>query len=160
MNAYSVTGEIKKYFRLDNNTLFALRFYGFTSGGENPSIFWIGGNNTLRSAPWRRVTGDQGFMLNAELRLPLISAARTVVGTIGPVRGTLFFDVGGAWFKDDQEYRFFQEGKFRLQDGYSSYGVGIQVFLFGAPLHFEWVWSWDFSEKTYHGFNFWLGLDF
>ncbi|MCK4944577.1 MAG: hypothetical protein KAS65_13420, partial [Candidatus Aminicenantes bacterium] len=74
--------------------------------------------------------------------------------------GVLFFDVGGAWFNDDPEYRFLEEGKFKLLYGISSYGFGIQAFLFGIPMHFEWVYRWDFTQKEYYGFNFWIGLDF
>ena len=160
MDSYTIMGDIRKYFRVDNRTLFAFRFWGYTSGGDNPMMYYVGGNNTIRSAPWRAVTGNEGFFFNAEFRFPLISAARTVIGIVGPIRGTLFFDIGGAWFTDNPEYRFFEEGKFKLQDGYSSYGAGIQFFLFGAPLHFEWVYAWDFQNKKYYGFNFWLGLDF
>jgi hypothetical protein len=45
-------------------------------------------------------------------------------------------------------------------NGLSSYGFGFQVFLFGMPVHFEWVYKWDFTKKEYRGFNFWIGFDF
>ena len=144
------------YFRINNTTLFAFRLKGFTSGSENPLLFWIGGNNTIRASAWRSVIGNHGFFFNAEFRFPLISSAKTVIGNIGPIRGVLFFDVGGAWYEGDDEYRFLEEGKFKLQNGISSYGVGFQVFLLGVPIHFEWVYKWDFSENEYYGFNFWI----
>jgi len=160
MNAYSITGDFRKYFRIDNNTLFAFRLKGYTSGGDNPLIFYTGGNNTIRASAWRRLVGNRGFHFTAEFRFPLISTARTVLGNVGPLRGVLFFDVGGMWFTEDPTYRFLEEGKFRLQDGISSYGIGLQAFLFGVPLHLEWIHKWDFSDNEYFGFNFWIGFDF
>ena len=40
------------------------------------------------------------FHLNAELRLPLIHAMATPIGILGGVRGTLFANVGGAYFDE------------------------------------------------------------
>jgi Tol biopolymer transport system component len=160
MDAYSLSADFRKYFRIDNNTLLAIRLEGFTSGGDNPNLFWTGGNNTIRASYWRSVVGNTGFYLNAEFRFPLINFARTLIGNIGPIRGVFFFDLGGAWFNGDSEYQFFEEGKFKLMNGISSYGAGLQVFLFGVPLHFEWVYKWDFTEKEFYGFNFWIGFDF
>ena len=160
MDAYSADADIRKYVNLNIHTLLAFRFKGFTSGGDNSLLYWTGGNNTIRSVPWRSIVGNNGFFFNAEFRFPLITSARTLIGNVGPVRGVLFFDVGGAWFNDDPEYRFLEEGKFKLLYGISSYGFGIQAFLFGIPMHFEWVYRWDFTQKEYYGFNFWIGLDF
>ena len=160
MDAYAINADLRKYFRISTNTLLALRLNGFSSGGENSILYWIGGNNTIRASVWRRIVGNTGFYFNAEFRFPLINYARTVIGNLGPIRGVLFFDVGGAWFNDDPEYRFFEEGKFKLQNGTSSFGAGLQVFLLGIPIHFEWIYKWDFTEKEYFGFHFWIGLDF
>ena len=70
-----------------------------------------------------------------------------------------FFDFGGLWF-NDQEYRIFESGSCKLQDALSSYGYGIEFFLFGYPFHFEWVYRTDFKDKKYNGVNFWIGFDF
>ena len=48
----------------------------------------------------------------------------------------------------------------QLKDAISSYGYGIQFFLFGYPLHFEWVYWTDFKNSKYNGVNFWIGFDF
>ncbi len=93
------------------------------------------------------------------MRFPLVHAALTPIGVLGPVRGVFFFDLGGLWF-NDQPYRVFEKGKFKLQDALSSYGYGIEFFLFGYPMHFEWVWRTDFKDKKYNGINFWIGYDF
>jgi len=70
-----------------------------------------------------------------------------------------FFDLGGLWFHD-QEFRVFERGSLRLQDALSSFGYGIEFFLFGYPLHVEWVWRTDLRDKEYSGVNFWIGFDF
>jgi outer membrane protein assembly factor BamA len=160
LDAYSFTADLRKYFRISSSTLLAFQFRGYASWGKNPLIYWSGGNNTIRSANWRSLAGDRGFHFNAEFRFPLVNKMSTVLGNFGPIRGTLFFDLGGFWFSDDPDYRFFEEGKIKLQDGISSYGFGIQFFLFGVPLHFEWVYNWDFAKKEDFKFNFWIGLDF
>jgi len=159
LDAYTLEADVRKYVRLDNNSLLAFRLSGFYSGGANALLFWTGGNNTLRAVDFRSLAGNQGFFFNAELRFPLVHAALTPIGVLGPLRGVFFFDLGGLWF-NDQPYRIFEKGKFKLQDGLSSYGYGIEFFLFGYPMHFEWVWRTDFKDKRYNGINFWIGYDF
>ena len=123
-------------------------------------LFWMGGDNTIRASRYAGLTGNHGFHFNAEFRFSIIHLAATPLGLIGPVRGAFFFDMGGSWYRG-QEFRMFQEGGgLGLQDGLSSYGFGIQAFLFGVPMHFEWVRKWDFKKSSYYGFNFWIGLDF
>jgi len=145
--------------RLDNYSLLAFRLSGFYSGGPNALLYWTGGNNTLRAVDFRALAGNKGFFFNAEARFPLVHAALTPIGVLGPVRGVFFFDLGGLWF-NDQPYRIFEKGKFKLQDALSSYGYGIEFFLFGYPMHFEWVYRTDFKDKKYNGINFWIGYDF
>lgn len=159
-DAYTFEGDIRKYLRIDNRTLLALRLRGFTSGGTNPELFWMGGDNTIRAAPFLRLIGNRGFHFNAEFRFSLIDLAATPIGLIGPVRGVIFFDLGGIWFGEDG-FNMFQKGEgFKLKDAISSYGFGIQTFLFGLPFHFEWVYKTDFTDSRYYGFNFWIGFDF
>lgn len=159
MNAYTLEGEIRKYIPLSTTALLAFRLYGYKSGGANPKITWTGGNNTIRTTDLYRLVGTNGFMFNAEFRFPLVHLAYTPIGPIGPVRGVFFFDVGGVWF-NGQDFRIFEESKFRLKDAISSFGYGLGFFLFGYPMHVEWVWRTDLKIKSYHGVNFWIGFDF
>ena len=158
MDAYSVEADFRKYLRIGTNTLFAFRLSGFTSGGKNPLLYWTGGDNTFRSAGYRQLVGNHYFLFNAEFRFPIVHLAATPIGLIGPIRGTLFFDVGGIWFKG-QEFKMFESG-LRLRDGLASYGFGVEFFMFGYPMHFDWVWRTDLSNKRYSGLNFWIGFDF
>ncbi|MCP4217146.1 MAG: BamA/TamA family outer membrane protein [bacterium] len=159
MDGYSAEADIRKYIHIDDYTLLAFRFSGYTAGGTTPMIYWTGGNNTFRSEEFRRLTGTNMFLFNAEFRFPLVHAALTPIGIVGPVRATLFFDVGGIWYKG-QKFVFFKDDKFQLQDAISSMGYGVEFFLFGYPMHLDWVWKIDWQKKVYNGVHFWIGYDF
>jgi hypothetical protein len=159
IDSYTLEGDFRKYLRLDRNTLLAFRLYGFKSGGKNPLLLWTGGNNTIRSVDFRRFTGSNIFLFNAEFRFPLLYQMLSPLGNLGPLRGVFFFDLGGVWF-NDQKFKFLQEGKFALQDPVASYGFGLELFFLGYPMHVEWVWRTDFKQRAYHGVNFWIGFDF
>ena len=159
LDAYSLEGDVRKYLRVDNHTLLAFRLSGFYSGGANALLHWSGGNNTLRAVDFRSLVGNKGFFFNAEFRFPLVHAALTPIGVVGPLRGVFFFDFGGLWF-NGEPFRVFEKDSLRLQNALSSFGYGIQFFFFGYPFHLEWVTRTDFKDKRYSGVNFWIGFDF
>jgi hypothetical protein len=35
---------------------------------------------------------------------------------------------------------------FRLQDGRASYGIGLETFMLGFPIHFDWSWRTLFNK--------------
>ena len=63
----------------------------------------------------------------------------------------------------------------RLIDGRASYGIGLESFLLGFPMHFDWSWK-TLLNKDYENaifaaqggsaafrkskFSFWIGYDF
>jgi hypothetical protein len=64
---------------------------------------------------------------------------------------------------------------FRLKDGRASYGVGLETFALGFPVHFDWSWRTLFNEDWENvvfaalggsrefrdpRFTFWIGYDF
>jgi outer membrane protein assembly factor BamA len=64
---------------------------------------------------------------------------------------------------------------FRLRDGRASYGVGLETFAFGFPIHFDWAWRtlfnrpWEDLLFAADGgssafrkprFSIWIGYDF
>jgi outer membrane protein assembly factor BamA len=196
--------DARKYLRIGTSGLFAVRFKGFKSWGANPDFTYFGGNSEMRGYEYLSFIGQQGFFANAELRFPLIEAMLTPVGVLGGIRGTIFGNIGGAGFPQ-QNYKFSSKSTiterpilgfelapdgttilpvygdplsvsgFRLQDGRASYGVGIQSFLLGFPLHIDYVWRTTFnkqwedlifsnsggSEEFRKGkFHFWIGYDF
>jgi outer membrane protein assembly factor BamA len=122
------------------------------------------------------MVGNEGFFANAELRIPLIDVMKTPLGILGPVRGALFAGVGSARWKG-QPYDFatrdtgisylrdpiFGEpvSGLRLVDGRASYGMGLQFFFLGYPMHFDWIKITDLKTTTPGWrFDFWIGYDF
>jgi hypothetical protein len=128
----------------------------------------------------------------------------TPIGILGGIRGAFFFNVGAAWYDDVPfefwtnkaevfrpitDYRFnaltggvepvFGPAQnitgFRLRDGRASYGVSLETFALGFPVHFDWSWrttfnkAWEDAVFSYQGgsgwyrrarFDLWIGYDF
>jgi hypothetical protein len=169
--------DLRKYIKISSNTLFALRFKGFFSRGKNPFVFYWGGNNQVRSAGYYTIIGNEGWYANLEFRLPLINAASTIIGRIGPVRGTLFFDITRSKIKGypavfAMEFTGLDEDglpEFRGIDAIGSYGYGFQFFFLGLPIHIEFVKRlefpdiskpWNMDKKGDFRTRFWIGFDF
>ena len=168
----TVRADLRKYLYLGGDALVALRLEGWASRGRNPYISYYGGNNQVRSAYFYNIACTEGWFANAELRLPLINIASTIIGTIGPIRAVLFFDFTRARFNGYPAKFYLSPERLRppvILDAIGSYGWGVQLFLLGLPMHIEWVkklgWpdlSNPFSFQAYGPFEtkFWIGLDF
>jgi len=164
--------DLRQYLYLGSDALLALRWEGWASRGQDPYISYYGGNNQVRSAYFYNIVSTEGWFANAEFRLPLINAASTLIGTIGPVRAVFFFDVTRSKFNGNPAKFFLPSDSGQaivVLDAIGSYGGGIQLFLLGLPIHVEWVkqlgwgdFSNPFSVQSYGQFEtkFWIGLDF
>ncbi len=196
--------DVRKYFRIGATGLFAVRAKGYKSWGDAPNFFFFGGNSELRGYDYLQFVGNEGFFANAELRFPLVQAFLTPIGVLGGIRGAFFFGIGGARFtsipftfstsRDEvyspvigyvanpvtQSYEpVFGPAQtisgFRLQDGRASYGIGLQTFALGFPIHFDWSWrtlfnrQWEDALFAINGgssafrksrFTVWVGFDF
>ena len=62
---------------------------------------------------------------------------RSEPGTINPATGQLVPDVN---------YTAQAVSGFRLQDGRASYGIGLETFMLGFPIHFDWSWRTLFNH--------------
>ncbi len=172
----TLDGDARKYLRIGQGTVFAARVRGFRSTGENPDFFYFGGNMELRGYPYLAFTGNEGFFANVELRFPIIDIAKTPLGLIGPLRGTVYFGIGGTRFRgEDYQFGTSEPGLsfvndpifgepvtgYHLVDGRASYGVGLQLFFLGYPLHFDWTKLTDLqvASRSWR-FDFWVGYDF
>jgi hypothetical protein len=104
-----------------------------------------------------------------------LDALGNIAGTINPATGQLVPDV---------VYAARPVSGFRLQDGRASYGLGLETFALGFPIHFDWSWrtlmnhAWedvvfacttiDANAKCVSGANefrkprfaVWIGYDF
>lgn len=172
----TLDGDLRYYQRVGSTSMvLATRLRGFHSSGDRPDIFYFGGNMELRGFPYYSFAGSQGFFANAEVRFPVIDVMKTPLGLLGPVRGTVYVGVGGAKFKGEP-YRFSSSDPgvsyvrdavfgdpvsgFHLVDGRASYGLGLQFFLFGYPLHFDWSKLTDLKVNAPSRLDFWIGFDF
>jgi hypothetical protein len=166
--------DTRYYLRLAANGVLAVRFYGQRSTGRNPDFFNFGGNSEMRGYEYLEFIGQKGFFANAELRFPLIEAMLTPIGVLGGLRGTFYANVGGAGF-NNSPFNFLTRRSetidalsgldldtsgnvvnvrtepvslsgLRLVDGRASYGIGLQSFLLGFPMHFDFSWRTLFNR--------------
>ena len=202
LSRQTVDVDARKYLRLGGSGLLALRAKGFHSWGQSPNFMYFGGNSEMRGYDYLSFVGQDAFFLNSELRFPLIEAMATPVGILGGIRGTLFANLGGASWAD-QPFKVFTKDTtlepvitgaevvggqvvpvfgvprlvsgFRLVDARASYGISLQTFALGFPVHFDWSWrtlfnrDWEdvvFSQAggsaTFRKpkFTMWIGYDF
>ncbi|MFB3853027.1 MAG: hypothetical protein ACE148_04305 [Vicinamibacterales bacterium] len=204
LSRQTVDVDLRQYIRLAGTGVLALRARGFKSWGAAPDFLFFGGNSEMRGYDYLEFLGQNAVFLNAELRFPIIEAMLTPIGVLGGVRGVFFADMGGGWW-NDSGYRFFETkterftpiigyqpnfetltfdpvygdpvdvSGFRLRDGRASYGIGLETFVLGFPLHFDWSWRTLFNRQwedlVYAGsggsasfrkprFQVWIGYDF
>jgi hypothetical protein len=176
--------DMRYYLRLGGSGLLAMRARGFKSWGDYPDFLYFGGNSEMRGYEYLEFVGQNAFFLNAELRFPFIEAMLTPIGILGGVRGVFFANLGGAWWEDypfkvyardpelvqpvvDYDPRTLQPvlgprrviDGFRLVDSRASYGVGLETFALGFPIHFDWSWKTLFN-KDYEDYLFAIPCDF
>ena len=161
---------------MGSDFLFAFRFEGFISRGKNPYVFYIGGNNQVRSVNYFSVIANEGWFANVEFRFPLVNSAATLIGQIGPVRGVFFFDMSRSKIKGFPAKFYSYKGMnaqgepiIQELDAIGSYGYGLEFFLLGLPLHLEFAKRLEFPDMR-RPFNiqavgsfetkFWIGFDF
>ena len=102
-DSYLVSADWRKYFRLSRRSAWALRAFGYYSGGDRPRRVNIGGTVALRGYPqFGYIVGAQAFMFNQEVRFPILS--HLTLGTpfgdldLPEIQAGLFTDVGKATF--------------------------------------------------------------
>jgi len=196
--------DARYYLRLGGTGLLALRAKGFKSMGNSPDFTYFGGNSEMRGYEYLEFIGSEAGFLNAELRFPFIEAMLTPIGILGGIRGVFFANMGGARF-DGQPFKWFSSKAevytpvvtynqnlftgqltpvfgpptrvdgLRLVDARASYGIGLETFALGFPVHFDWAWrtlfnrDWEDLRFAAVGgssafrkarFAMWIGYDF
>ncbi len=145
--------DFRKYFRLGAHSAYASRLLYLRSFGEDPDRYYLGGSWSLRGYPLRFLYGKNLFLMNNELRFPLLNELSLgfPIGSMqfSYIRGALFFDLGNAW-----------ENQFNQM--YGSFGFGFRV-----PLGYLTVLRFDFARRTdfrtvskKFNFDFFFGWDF
>jgi hypothetical protein len=176
LSRQTLDGDARYYQRIATNGVLALRARGYKSWGEYPGYVYFGGNSEMRGYDYLSFLGNKGFFADAELRFPIFEAALTPIGVVGGLRGVFFFNFGAAgyegietnvWTTDTTletpiiDYAFDPTSPsqfvpvygvprpvsgFRLIDSRASYGVGLQTFALGFPIHFDWSWRTLFNR--------------
>jgi hypothetical protein len=203
LSRQTVDLDARFYQRLGDTGVLALRARGFRSSGDTPDFTFFGGNSEMRGYEYLEFIGQNGVFANAELRFPLIHAMATPIGILGGVRGVFFLNLGGAWF-DNSGFTFAESSErvvrpvvgvslvqqgtfenilgspvqvtgFRLVDGRASYGLGLETFALGFPIHIDAAWrtlfnkQWEDVVFAQSGgsrafrkprFDVWIGYDF
>ena len=203
LSRQSLDLDMRSYRRLAGNGLLALRLRGFKSWGSYPDFTYFGGNHEMRGYDYLEFVGQNAVFANAELRFPFIEAMLTPIGVVGGARAVLFANIGGGWF-NNTGYKFWTRrtetltpivgydfpadggfptivygdpvtvSGFRLRDGRASFGFGLETFILGFPLHFDWSYRTLFNkgwEDLLFGtegasqfrrarFQVWMGYDF
>jgi outer membrane protein assembly factor BamA len=155
--------DFRTYLPITQRMQFAIRAFAGYAGGTYPSLYALGGLDTLRGFEYRTIVGDRAFYTNFELRFPLIDYIQMPLLRFRGVRGRIFLDVGGAW--NDylgQDFDFWDSDESRLEDAVSSYGWGVTVNFLGLDLNWDFAQTWDFKDSTGEGFetDFWIGTRF
>lgn len=100
-NYYTVIADYRTYSRLTLRSAYAFRVMVQWNDGKNPQNFLLGGSWDLRGYPRWNLPGTRFFVVNNELRYPLVDAIhfKLPFGGIGfqSIRGALFLDIGNAW---------------------------------------------------------------
>ena len=176
LSRQTVEADARYYMRLGTNGVLALRGRGYKSWGEYPGYLYFGGNSEMRGYDYLAFLGNKGFFTDAELRFPIIEAALTPIGVVGGLRGVFFFNFGAAGYEGatttvwtdkttievpliDYAYDPSSPSQFvpvygtprpvsgfRLVDSRASYGVGLETFALGFPIHFDWSWRTLFNR--------------
>ncbi len=139
--------QLRKYLPISRRILIAFRGLGLYSSGAAPTLWSVASYDMLRAYGYGTIYGNKAFVANAELRVPLIDMLALPFIRFGGIRGRIYLDVGGAWFKG-QPFQFWDGDNNRLKDALAEYGAGFSIYLFGLPFNFDWVQPWDFKNKT------------
>lgn len=182
LSRHTADADARYYMRLATNGVLAFRARGFKSWGEFPGYMYFGGNSELRGYDYLEFLGNKAFFLDGELRFPLIEAALTPLGVLGGLRGIAFANIGAAGYEGVPMKVYsrdpititpligfepnFQTQQYdpvfgppatisglKLVDGRASYGVGLETFALGFPIHFDWSWR-TLLNKDYEDYIF------
>lgn len=183
--------DYRTYLPISREIGFALRISGGSSGGRNPINFVLGGvenwlnysfkrniNATditdfyfsyfvmpLRGTRYYERVGTNFFLINAELRFPLVDyliVRFPLPLGLANIRGAGFLDAGSAW----NTTRFFKAladdpvtGR-RLNDLIASFGWGLRANLGIFLLRVDTAWRTDLQSTSKPRYLFSLGTDF
>lgn len=156
----SVDIDVRQYIPVTQRSNIALRGFAGYSAGNEPNPFFFGGMDTVRGVGFRDLVGDRAFFANVEYRFPLIDVIATPFLVFQAIRGVVFFDIGGAWYNDFQDFDLYNSDEGRLEDAIASYGWGFSVGFLGVELNWDFARLTNFKEGGDYQTSFWIGTRF
>ena len=142
--------DFRNYFGLGRRSTIATRLLLGGSFGEDKSLFYLGGIDTLRGYNYEDFVGSRIGLFSVELRIPFIDVLYfgwPIRWSIGGIGGVLFADFGGAWadwqYGPDNPFQALRRdgNRIRLVDIKGSLGVGLRLKLG--------IFSIDFAAARY-----------
>ena len=158
--------DFRNYIGLGRRTTIATRLLLGASFGEDKSLYYLGGIDTLRGYNYQDLVGSRLGLFNVELRIPFIDAlyfAWPIRWSIGGIRGIAFADFGTTWadwkYGPENPLNLVQRNGFkvRLIDLKGSLGVGLRLRLGIFSLDFAAARHTDLRSIE-PGFKYHFGL--
>jgi outer membrane protein insertion porin family len=120
-NFKKYTAENRKYFRVGNKQVIALRLTGGMAHGKisNANRFAVGGIDTVRGYRDDEFKGNKMLAATAEYRFPVVSI----------IEGVVFTDTGNAWSGAGHDFKDFK----------SSVGAGIRLSTPLGPIRIDYA---------------------
>ena len=190
MEFQSLTFDLRRYYKLDNEYSFGLRLSGGLSEGKNAQRFFLGGESNwinqkyrryhdyenvedlyfsqfvtpLRGARYYEREGTRYFLANLEFRYPFIkymALGWPLPMRMGGIQGITFLDFGSAW--DGTDFHPFGRdlaNGLYMDDLVSGVGCGMRLFFGYFLLKIDVAWRYDFDQFSKPKYYLSLGLDF
>ncbi len=186
----TITADLRRYVKLGRYYSLAFRLNAGSSFGDNAQKFFLGGvpnwiNRSfkgglridriedvffsefvtpLRGARFYEQIGNNFGLFNFEFRFPLIPFMQLGFPPIqlGNIQGAFFTDIGSAWEHTSQWKGVYKDaqGRTRMRDLISGYGVGARVFFLGLLIKIDMAWRYDIATTSTPRWYFSLGADF
>jgi len=145
--------DARKYFKLSERNILALRFLGALSQGRDREDFSLGGESKLRGISRGAFRGSRLALINAEWRFMVFPEINWRLRLLWPdiylksLQLALFTDSGVAW-NEPEEIR-------RISDVKNTIGIGLRINtfvmqMFPFTLRLDYGWRTDkFTGKFY-----------
>lgn len=170
VNYFTLTADVRNYFRLHRNITFASRALGRMNEGREARLFFMGGSWDLRGYRLFAVRGQKMWFTSHELRFPILTNPSLYIPVLAPfgvanLRGALFLDAAHAWNNDYRESDLSANRRSQLNIGETlgSTGAGLRLNLFGGfVLRYDIGYRYRGGFKEQDGFfkQFFFGWDF
>ena len=167
---YTLSSDVRHYWRLGRDVTLASRGFGLMNRGREARLGILGGSWDLRGFRLFSVRGQKMWFTSHELRFPILNAPSLYVPVLAPfgianLRGALFVDAAHAWNDDYYESGLSEARRAQLNIGETvgAAGLGFRLNLFGG-----FVLRYDLGYRYRDGFRerdrffkqFFFGYDF